>query len=136
MAAGGGKREKVQGGHVLCSSRNRFQRFMAVIIFRLSTRRSAAVQTGICLRFQGTYSGSARKTKPCSLSGAGDQSGYLIAEIVNKLPIWCEDHKKGLTMASIIEMKVGSGKFWYFCWKWEVVSDTSGTLSGGSGNAD
>ena len=28
------KREKVQGGHVLCSSRNRFQRFMAVIIFR------------------------------------------------------------------------------------------------------
>lgn len=38
----------------------------------------------------------------------GINPGYLIAEIVNKLPIWCEDHKKGLTMASIIEMKVGS----------------------------
>ena len=41
----------------------------------------------------------------------GINPGYLIAEIVNKLPIWCEDHKKGLTMASIIEMKVGSENF-------------------------
>lgn len=70
------------------------------------------MQTGICLRFQGTLILDLHgKQSHAAYPEQGINPGYLIAEIVNKLPIWCEDHKKGLTMASIIEMKVGSENF-------------------------
>lgn len=55
----------------------------------------ACASKGLVLNLHGKQSHAAYPEQ-------GINPGYLIAEIVNKLPIWCEDRKKGLTMASII----------------------------------